>query len=106
MNIELQKKMHAMEFEIKILNLKSKPHEQFYQTISFQELLVVVVNNLRTQGRYTLANQIQELGLYVIGLEKIKASGIYQGTEMEKTLDNNIKINKTKLITIINQLIA
>lgn len=82
----------------------TESQESYYQ-ISFTAVLNTVLANLRAEGRNTLADQINELALYVIGLERIKESGVYRGTEMERTLDRTISENKQKLVDIINALI-
>lgn len=102
---KVHQKFLSIENTLKRLNISQKPHETFYQSLTFTQVLDLVLKNLRAQGQYALANQIQELALYVIGLERIKASGVYAGTEMERTLDRNIQENKAKLIAIINALI-
>ena len=107
-NVErnIKRKWHTIELEIKQLELKKKiPHESYYTTMTFGQVLQIVLNNLRAQGKFSLANEIEQLANYVIGLEKIKTSGKYRGTQMENTLDQTIRVNKNKLVSIINQLI-
>lgn len=100
------RKLSSIENKLKILNISQKPHESYYQSLTFSQVLNLVLKNLRDQGQNALANQIQELAQYIIGLERIKASGVYAGTEMERTLDRNILENKKKLVNIINALVG
>ena len=98
-------KLKSNENQLKRLN-KTKEKRSYYQTVvSFDQALDIVLRNLRAEGRNQTADQIEELALYVSGLEQVKASGLYKGTEMEQTLDANIQVNKAKLINIINQLL-
>lgn len=101
----VQQKFLSIENKLKLLNISQTRHESYYQSLTFSQVLNSVLNSLRAQGQYTLANQIQELAQYIIGLERIKASGVYTGTEMERTLDQKILENKTKLVNIINALL-
>lgn len=101
----VHQRLLSVENKVKLLNVSQKPHESYYQSLTFAQVLNLVLKNLRAQGQNALANQIEELAQYIIGLERIKASGVYAGTEMERTLDRNILVNKRKLVDIINSLI-
>lgn len=103
----MARKLSSVELELKRIRVEKKPSESYYQviTITFNQALNMVLNNLRAEGKFKTADDIQQLALYVSGLEKMKASGAYRGTEMEHTLDMNIRVKKTQLINIINQML-